>query len=839
MTSRAERWLGAVVICGLASAVTMHFASDRTASEAVPLRDEERALLASIAGSRSATRPPAASVEDFFQRQLIERSLSLVVGADPVEVPAETGDTIAIAPTDHLAADTFASIRGLRPEQRTRVAAALRAYTRGRIAFEDDRIGEALREAAAAEAEFSAARVPLAFLARDLRIRAECTQRHSQCLEEIRAFRTELAASGRYPWLGARAAYAEGQTLHRRARVFEAVQSFQHAQNEFRRLQDSASEGLMHGMLANAYAVAGETDRALSHYTQAINIRTPQMGDRRRRQLEDAVTFLLRHGYLTAAEVVLDEEMHAAPATDSARVAESTLRGVLYMRHGDTTRGTFNFDHAHALLPRVVDPAVREAMAMFLAICEAGSRQNSPHPVLERINAAIAARDASQDAIWLPQLLGERGAELERRNDPAGAERDYRRAMDLLEQREPAIDQMLIGIGAAPESESPFDRAIRLLLRQSRVAEALRIAQRAAALRVSVLYAPAAGLRDVFRPAREPVDGNSVAEMQQRRSAGQVAVAYHLLRDELVTWVVTRTRIFAVRRRVPLADLVRRTEALRDCARRGCTDAVAVESVSELLLRDWIERVPRETTLLIQPPGEFQGVPFAMLRTRGNELLLTRNAIATMPTFRAFLRAEASDALRAGATGAYFAAAPRPGGDLEPLPLAEREVTRAARFYPGATVDRAATRASFLAHSSSFGFVHFAGHVLVNEQQPLLSAFAFQNSELLYVHELDAHAFANARLVVLSACETGRAPRPTMSVANALLNQNVPSVVYTLWPVSDAASQTFAVELHRVLASGLSRPDAVRAAQRTLMAHNPEGSDAWAAFAVAGAVGKQ
>jgi CHAT domain-containing protein len=75
-----------------------------------------------------------------------------------------------------------------------------------------------------------------------------------------------------------------------------------------------------------------------------------------------------------------------------------------------------------------------------------------------------------------------------------------------------------------------------------------------------------------------------------------------------------------------------------------------------------------------------------------------------------------------------------------------------------------------------------------------------------------------------------------MSVANALLSQSVPSVVYTFRAVDDSVAEAFALELHRALNSGKSRAEAVRDAQLSLMRNHPDDS-AWAAFALAGAPG--
>ena len=733
-----------------------------------------------------------------------------------------------VVPEDHLAADTADAMARLSsPSDRRRAVSALRTYLRGRDSFERNDYGDAREAYATAEAELDALHLPLVLIARDQRIRSECSQGKQGCLDNMREFRSEVAASGRFPWLVARSVYGEGQTLYRQGRVYEAVDHLQQALEAFDTLGDPTSAGFMHILLANVFAAAGESDLALRHFLDGIACRTPGIVDRRRKILEDAIMFMLRHGYLATAELLLDE-LAASSTTDASNVTEAMARGIIAFRRGDRRAASEYFDRAHALLPTVKDDASRADVQFRLAIAEAGSQRLSEQPIIEELDAGIAAHEQTEFSVWLPQLLTERGAAYERQHDLARAESDYRRAIDILESREPRIDETVLALGIVATGETPFDRVIRLLLQQRRIAAALSIAQRSNALRVSSLHARGAGVRDVFRLSFELPD--SVAALQRDLQSGQVAIAHHLLRDELITWIVQKGSIRATSRRVRFDDIVR-------SAAKSRSDEAAVENLSNALLRDWIDSVPRGATILIQPPPELDAVPFSKLRTRRAELLVRRNPIATAPSFSTFARAKYNDTARAGAVSAFFAAAPTPGGDFVPLPRSVSEVIRASRSYAGAEVETHATRAQFLSRAASFRVVHFAGHVVVNAARPLFSALVLENSDRLYVHELDERSFASARLVVLSGCETGRSPRPTMSVANALLSQGVPSVVYTLWPVADESAERFGIAFHRAIAAGRTRAEAVQDAQLTLIGQGSEDTGVWAAFALAGAPG--
>ncbi|HEX6161469.1 MAG TPA: CHAT domain-containing protein, partial [Thermoanaerobaculia bacterium] len=792
--------------------------------------------------TRRANAPMAPSHELFFHVSVVHRATATLLGSPGF------GDAHSGLKGDRLLADITESIARLggaaSAAERQRAITALAHFARGREAFVNGGPSEARTEFSAAEQELNALGIPIALLARDQRIRSECWLAASDCVANLLAFRAEVQAPGKYPWLAARAAHAAGQANYRAGRIYDAAGWFQRAQTEFRRVGDELSATYMHSLLANALAAAGETDLALAEFVAAIRGRTEQVSDRRRKQLEDAMMFLLRHGFIAAAEAILDE-LAAAPSTEAARVMESTLRGVLAVRRGDIRSAAASFDHAREQLQDVADQTARDEVRRALVIAQAGSGAFSASAaVLEDLDRAVAVDQKDEISVWLPQLLMQRGAAFEERGDAVRAEQDYRRAIGILEGREPRIDQTMLSLGIVYDGESPFDRAIRLLLRQGRLADALSISERAAGLRISALHTWGTGVADVFAAGRQSVPAGDIAAIRAALQPGEIAVAYHLLREELVTWTVTKDQVTAIRRGIRGQDVIDAVERLRACARRrACDHDAASGVVSSLFVRDWIDRTPRDATLLIRQPAEVQAVPFAMLRSSTRERLLERNAVATAPAFRTFVRARRIDGERSGATAAFFAAAARPGGDRPYLPQAASEVQLASRFHPGAVVDTQATRARFLERAPASSMIHFAGHAVVNDEQPMLSALVFdpgeesQDTQMLHMHELNERTFARARLVVLAACETGWSPRPTVNLADALLSQGVPAVVYTLWPVDDETAASFAVEFHRMLAEGRSRAEAVRVASLSLLETHPDRPDIWAAFALAGVPG--
>ena len=832
-------WNRALAIDRLGFSALAAVAWREAAASAEDVRWTREADERRLAAERQASTPPPVSEELFFQQELIARAAAIAgKSGGRTEDLMEAARRRNVASGDHLTSDTAESLQRLllhgTDTDRLQFVSALHDFARGRAAVEDDRLAQGLEAFGDAERHFGAVHSPLALLARDQRIRCQCGLRDASCLDRFNALHTELERIGRYPWLTARSLYAIGQTFYRRGRIYEAAEAFRAAQAGLRRTNDAAGEALMHSLLANVLAMAGETNLALRHYLDAVRLPAPPIGDRRRRQLGDLTVFLLRHGFVSTTELILDE-LDRWPTTDEGRVEAATLRGVIQARRGNAAAASAEFGRAHALSNRVVDATVRAEALNALAVAEAGVRRYAPAAPLADLDAAIARHEKFEHSAMLPQLLLERGALLEARGQREGAKNDYLRAMAQLELRALRVDEMLMGFGIDADLDSPFDRAIALMLNDGQTAEALNVADRSATLRISALYARSAGLRDPFRPRREKLDGDLLATARAFLHPDQTLIFQHLLPDELISWIVSPSRLDVVRRRVRAARLIARVGDLVS----HHLDSQAADDVSNILLRDWIERVTPESTVIIVPPPDLTSVPYPMLTTAARQPFIARNAIVTAPSLRGWVRAKRTDAARTMAIVPFFAAAPRPGGERLPLPLAEEEVRLASRAYAKAVVDVAATRARFLERAPSFAIVHFAGHATINPQQPLLSALVFQPGEpqLLYVHELEERSFQNARLVVLSGCETGVAPQPTMSIAHALLDQGVPSVVYTSWPVPDEAAKEFALAFHRAIAAGESRAAALREADLSLLRNHPNQPDWWAAFEISGAEG--
>jgi CHAT domain-containing protein len=167
-----------------------------------------------------------------------------------------------------------------------------------------------------------------------------------------------------------------------------------------------------------------------------------------------------------------------------------------------------------------------------------------------------------------------------------------------------------------------------------------------------------------------------------------------------------------------------------------------------------------------------------------------------------------------------------PVTDLPPLPAAEVEAREVSELFEKRLLltGGQATETSVKSEGARYDLVLFATHGEMIESDPLRSNLRFtasgQDDGRLTVNEIfDMEVRAN--LVTLSACKTGLA-RGTkggfpmgddlVGVSRAFIHAGAPSVIASLWNVSDESTVTLMRSFYRNLMT-MSKPEALRQAQ--------------------------
>ncbi len=396
--------------------------------------------------------------------------------------------------------------------------------------------------------------------------------------------------------------------------------------------------------------------------------------------------------------------------------------------------------------------------------------------------------------------------------------------------------------GAAPEKRAELKRSVREMEGEYERVEREMIERnpRFAAIR----YPDPARLDEVQTSVLRP---------------GELLLQYALGDSSSTLWAVTATssQIFQLPTRPEIESQV-------ELLRRGLQDPtqpVPVQQASRLydiLVAPAAGLVAEASAVVIVPDGALNYVPFEALVTDAQgSYLLERAPISYVQSASVLrqLREEepiepemellaVGDPAFSGALETTFLR----GGQLARLPFSGTEVRSiSSLFAPAETtvfLDEAATEEAVkrALSGSSYRFVHFATHGLVNDDRPDYSGLALAGEgtdALLQASEI-FNMRVNAELVVLSACETGLGQlvkgEGMVGLTRAFMYAGAPSVAVSLWSVSDQSTSLLMQSLYGSLRDpATSKAASLRRAKLALL-ENPETAHPfhWAPFVLVG-----
>ena len=338
---------------------------------------------------------------------------------------------------------------------------------------------------------------------------------------------------------------------------------------------------------------------------------------------------------------------------------------------------------------------------------------------------------------------------------------------------------------------------------------------------------------------------------------GATVVEYLVTQRALLIWVVAPDgHIRFARRDVPAGDIARRVERIRHALddptledlrapRRLDPDLRALHEILIAPISQWLPRSAPGDPVIVIPHGPTALVPFAALQAPDGTSLVDRHALTVAPAISTYRYTAAKR--RAGAwrdVSALVVADPVPpdGSGLERLPGTFEEARKVAgRLGPGARLltGSAATEAFVKKEMAGRRVLHLATHGLISPVRPIASSvlLAEGGGEDGYLRLDEVFGLElSADLVVLSGCSTGLG-RLTgdgiFGLTRGFIYAGTPSVVVSMWDVSDRATAFLMDRFYAALAQGHGKAAALAAAQRAARKQYPHPS-LWAAFVLVG-----
>ncbi|MEP6748548.1 MAG: CHAT domain-containing tetratricopeptide repeat protein [Bacteroidota bacterium] len=240
------------------------------------------------------------------------------------------------------------------------------------------------------------------------------------------------------------------------------------------------------------------------------------------------------------------------------------------------------------------------------------------------------------------------------------------------------------------------------------------------------------------------------------------------------------------------------------------------------LIRPVQNIIKNKKRLVIIPFNEISYLPFEMMRDDADGSMLLDKYAISYQYAAAFLADKSNDPIH---DYNVLAMAPfsikNSAGILPSLPASADEINH----LPGKLLfGEAATRQQFITLSDQFPVIHLATHAMANDTNLLGSYIEFYGTKRdadtmhrLYEPEIYALDLNSARLVILSACETGNGllvnGEGVMSLSRAFSYAGCKSVVTSLWKADDIATAFIMKRLHYYLQKGFSKDEALQKAK--------------------------
>ena len=286
-----------------------------------------------------------------------------------------------------------------------------------------------------------------------------------------------------------------------------------------------------------------------------------------------------------------------------------------------------------------------------------------------------------------------------------------------------------------------------------------------------------------------------LSDLQTRLDTETALIAYWISDEKLITWLVTHSSVISKEITVSSNDLIKLIEKTRKSIQSNSPEECNsnLSELYQLLVAQFENEIDQFTSLIIIPNGSLHFIPFQALINKTGKYLIQKFNILYAPSASVYILCN-DRLIRTGSKFMGIALADISVDNNVGLPGTEDELKKILPLFPEniSTFGTQSTETFVKENAGGYNFIHFATHGTYNYRQPLYSALLFPSSNeddgKLYVHEV-FEMNINAKLVTLSACETGLGNisqgDELTGLSRAFLYAGSSTVIVSLWSVAD------------------------------------------------------
>jgi CHAT domain-containing protein len=354
--------------------------------------------------------------------------------------------------------------------------------------------------------------------------------------------------------------------------------------------------------------------------------------------------------------------------------------------------------------------------------------------------------------------------------------------------------------------------------------------------RASQIYASSA----ISSESAAAPDVNEIKNLVQNSKS--YLVEYYILPDKLACWVIDPDSTIHMMPPIPISkqELSEKVAlAYQAITQQPKTQAEvqalskrrqdALRELNDILIKPLESYLPKndQDIVTIVPHGPLFMVPFAALISEDKKFLIEKHTLAYIPAIGVFratqklLQTVSSEPDKLLAFGNPITKAI---AFLGALPYSEKEVHDIADIFGASNallkIGQDADKKTFEELAPQFSEIHLATHGLVDEEHPMQSALVLaptsMDDGLLTVKDILAMKELKAKLVVLSACQTGRGKITgdgVVGLSRAFIIAGTPSVLVSQWNVDDIITQFQMKSFYKSYLGHAGRSRSLRQAQ--------------------------
>lgn len=576
--------------------------------------------------------------------------------------------------------------------------------------------------------------------------------------------------------------------------------------------QDPNLRAMANRDLAIVYSYSGQLEKAEQFAREALKypVRDPKLVvGPANKVLGDVAA---RRGDYAGAVRSYDEAL-AGSSERYAPLVRASLANAL-IESGDTARARQVVDQLGTPRDGALAAQVERTRASLLL---AEKKPAEAKALYTDLTTRQAGTDTEYYRLWAWDGLARSELAL---GDKAGAADALGRAIGNVDKVRSRFRSEEFKMGLFSDLQSVFERAIGLYADVGDAQRAFEVSERS---RSRALLDAVRGRARLSEQAVQTID---LPTLQRALRPDERVVQFHALPSRLQVWVVgpdsIRTQSIAVTRD-ELTDLV---DTFRNSVVRGRRTAIPnADKLGAALIGPL--GLKGGERLVIVPHGPLHYLPFQALRVDGRYLIET-HPVAVAPSMSIAVQL----AQRTPSTQADLTAFGNPRiEDKYDLPGSEAEVKQLARLFPSNRVfmGAQATKTQFREAVGRAPIVHVAAHAEADQVDPLYSRILLANEggrqNFLEAHEILELPMQGNALVTLSACESGLGRiaqgDEVLGFTRSFLSAGSSSLIASLWPVSDDATEVLMSTLYGELAKGRDLQKAMQSAQLAVM-RNPK-----------------